>query len=172
MASAGGILRAMKIGIISDTHENMPRIRQAVELFNREQVELVLHGGDIISPITAKEFSALNAPLIGVFGNNDGDKLLLTQRFEEIGRLHKKKYEGTWDGKKFLLIHEPDMLEALVESGVYDVIIYGHTHRPEITRKGPTLVINPGEGGGWITGKCTVVLLDTETMKAELVELN
>ncbi len=161
----------MKIGIISDTHENMPKIRSAVEIFNREAVEMVLHGGDIISPITAKEFGALKAPLIGVFGNNDGDRLFLTQRFKEIGKIHSKKYEGEFDGKKILLIHEPDMLDALAGSGVYDVIVYGHTHRPEITRRGKTLVINPGEGGGWISGKATAALLDTTTMKARLVEL-
>ncbi len=161
----------MKIGIISDTHENMDRIRAAVELFNREGVETVLHGGDIISPITAKEFSALQAPLIGVFGNNDGDKLFLTERFREIGTLHNKRWEGTLGGKKFLLIHEPDMLEALAASGHYDVIVYGHTHRSEISRKGKTLVINPGEGGGWITGRATAALLDTGTMEVRLVEI-
>lgn len=161
----------MKIGIISDTHENMPKIRAAVELFNHESVEVVLHAGDIISPITADEFSALKSPLIGVFGNNDGDKLFLTERFKTIGTIHSKRYEGEIGGKKFLLIHEPDMLDALIRSNVYDLIVYGHTHRSEISRRGKTLIINPGEGGGWVTGKCTAVLLDTETMEARLVEL-
>jgi len=161
----------MKIGIISDTHENMPKIRKAVELFNREKVEVVLHGGDIISPITAKEFSSLKAPFIGVFGNNDGDKLFLTERYKEIGKIHTKRFEGTFGGKSLLLIHEPDMLDALAKSGVYDIIVYGHTHRSEISRRGDTLVINPGEGCGWITGIATAALLDTETMEAELVEL-
>jgi len=161
----------MKIGIISDTHENMPKIRAAVELFNREKVEVVLHGGDIISPITAKEFSALNAPFIGVFGNNDGDKLFLTERYKTIGKIHSKRYEGEFGGKSLLLIHEPDMLDALAISGVYDIIVYGHTHRSEISRRGDTLVINPGEGCGWITGKATAAILDTDTMEAELREL-
>jgi len=161
----------MKIGIISDTHENMPKIRRAVDLFNRRKVGAVLHAGDLISPITAKEFSRLKAPLIGVFGNNDGDRLFLRERFKKIGTLHARKFEGVLGGKKFLLIHEPDMLEALAASGRYDVIVYGHTHRPEIARRGATLVINPGEASGWITGKCTMAVLDTETMKAELVEI-
>ena len=58
----------MKIGIISDTHDNMPKIAAAARVFNEEKVDLVLHAGDIISPITANEFSALKAPFIGVFG--------------------------------------------------------------------------------------------------------
>lgn len=161
----------MKIGIISDTHENMPKIRKAVEIFNREEVGVVLHAGDIISPITATEFSRLKAPFIGVFGNNDGDKLFLTERYKNFGEIHSKRYEGKFDGRRLLLIHEPDMLEALSRSGVYDIIIYGHTHRPEINRQGDTLVINPGEAGGWITGRATAAILNTETMEADLVEL-
>jgi len=161
----------MKIGIISDTHENMPKIRKAVGLFNREKVDVVLHAGDIISPITAKEFSALKGRFIGVFGNNDGDKLFLNKKFRGIGKIHEKKFEGTLGGKKVLLIHEPDMLPALAESGHYDIIVYGHTHRTDISRVGKTLVINPGEAAGWITGKCTVALLDTKTMKVRLVKL-
>ncbi len=159
----------MKIGIISDTHENMAKIAKAVALFNREKVGAVLHAGDIISPITAKEFIALQAPLIVVFGNNDGDRLYLTKRFRGIGKLHPKKFEGSLGGKKVLLIHEPDMLDALAASGRYDLIVYGHTHQAEIRKEGATLIINPGEGGGWITGKSTVALLDTKTMKAKLI---
>jgi len=161
----------MKIGIISDSHENMPKIRKAVKVFNREKVEVVLHAGDIISPITSKEFSSLESKFIGVFGNNDGDRLFLRQRFRNIGKIHVDKYEGKLGGKRFLLIHQPDMLDALASSGAYDVIVYGHTHRGEISKKGNTLVINPGEAGGWITGKSTIVLLDTETMKTKLVRL-
>ena len=161
----------MKLGIISDSHENMPKIRRAVERFNREKVGLVLHAGDIISPITATEFSALEAPFIGVYGNNDGDKLYLTERFKDIGRIHPKRYEGETGGKRFLLIHEPDMLDALAESGHYDFIVYGHTHQIDIGRRGPTLVINPGEACGWITGRATAAILDTDTMEVEVIEI-
>ncbi|MEA1871092.1 MAG: YfcE family phosphodiesterase, partial [Candidatus Bipolaricaulota bacterium] len=78
----------MKLGIISDTHDNMPKIARAVELFNERKVDLVLHAGDFISPITASEFTHLEAPLIGVFGNNDGERLYLTERFNGIGKLY------------------------------------------------------------------------------------
>ena len=41
----------MIIGVIADTHENMPFIRKAVDYFNDKAVSLVLHAGDLISPI-------------------------------------------------------------------------------------------------------------------------
>lgn len=160
----------MKIGIMADSHEQMAMIAKAVELFNREGVELVLHAGDIISPITAREFGKLAARMIAVFGNNDGEKLFLIEKFKPIGEIHERKWEGEIGGRKVLLIHAPDMLPALEKSGAYDIIVYGHTHEALI-RKGKTLVVNPGECGGILTGRATVAILDTETMQLEIREL-
>ena len=63
----------MKIGIISDTHDRIRIIGQAIAFFNKENTELVLHAGDFISPFSAERFSGLYCPVVGVFGNNDGD---------------------------------------------------------------------------------------------------
>jgi len=160
----------LKLGIISDSHENMPLIAKAVELFNHEEVDLVLHAGDFISPITAKEFKNLKAKLIGVFGNNDGDKLLLEKRFRHIGEFYEDYHELEIKGKKVVLMHQPKFLEILIASGKYDLIIYGHTHEIDI-REGRPLVVNPGECGGWLSGRCTVAIVNLETMKAELRDL-
>ncbi len=148
----------------------MPLIAKAVELFNRQEVDLVLHAGDFISAITAKEFKKLKAKLIGVFGNNDGDKLLLQKRFQGIGELYDDYHELEIEGRKIVLMHQPKFLKALIASGKYDLIIYGHTHKVDI-REGQPLVINPGECGGWLTGRRTVAIVDLETMKVEIYDL-
>jgi len=171
----------MKLGIISDTHDNMPAIARAVELFNADSVEIVLHAGDFISPITANEFRKLKAPFIGVFGNNDGDRLYLVKRFEKIGRIYPDYHEFEFAGKRGVVMHEPKFIEgvvmhepkfidSLVKSGDYDLVVYGHTHEVDI-REGETVVVNPGEACGWLTGRSTVVLLDSEEMVPRLVEL-
>jgi putative phosphoesterase len=160
----------MKIGIISDTHDNMPKIALAVRLFNEERVDLVVHAGDFISPITADHFAALDAPLIGVFGNNDGERLYLTKRFEKIGVIYPDHHEFEFDGKRGVVMHEPKFIDALVKSEAYDLIIYGHTHEIDI-REGKTLVINPGEACGWISGRATAVILDTGTMHPQLIDI-
>jgi len=67
-------------------------------------------------------------------------------------------------------MHEPGILDALAGSGSVDVIIYGHTHEIDV-RKGPPLIINPGEAGGWLRDKCTIALLELETMAVEVIEL-
>lgn len=160
----------MKIGAIADSHENMPKIVAAVARFNEEKVALVLHAGDYISPITAHAFEKLDAPLVGVFGNNDGDRIFLVERFRDIGNIYPDYHEFEIDGKKGVLMHEPKFIDALVKSGLYDLVIYGHTHQIDI-REGQPLVINPGECGGWLTGRATVAIVETEDMSVRLIDL-
>jgi len=160
----------MKLGIISDTHDNMPVIAKAVELFNDEKVDLVIHAGDFISPITANEFGGLNAPLVGVFGNNDGERLYLVERFKKIGRIYPDYHEFEFAGRRAVVMHEPKFIDSLIKSGDYGLLVYGHTHEIDI-RKGDTVVVNPGEACGWLTGKSTVVVLGSETMDPRLFEL-
>jgi len=160
----------MKIGVMADSHENMPKIAAAVAQFNEEKVALVLHAGDYISAITSHVFEKLDAPLVGVFGNNDGDRLFLVKRFRNIGEIHPDHHEFEVDGKKGVLMHEPKFIDALVKSGLYDLVIYGHTHQIDI-REGRPLVINPGECGGWLTGRATVAIVETEDLSVRLIDL-
>ena len=161
----------MKIGIISDTHDNLSQIKKAVEIFNREKVELVLHAGDFVSPFTALGFKNLNCPLYGVFGNNDGDKLYLQEKFEGIGELCPEPYQVNINQKSIIMLHKEKLIDALAESQKYNVILYGHTHRTDLHKIGKTLIVNPGECGGWLTGKSTIALLDLETLEAKIVDL-
>ncbi len=64
----------MKIGVLSDTHDQGELIQKAVKYFNDENVSWVFHCGDWVSPFILHFFRELKAPLRGVFGNNDGDK--------------------------------------------------------------------------------------------------
>ncbi|MGB8087587.1 MAG: YfcE family phosphodiesterase, partial [Nitrososphaeraceae archaeon] len=71
----------MKIGIISDTHDDIENVRKAIEIFNKKDVQYVIHAGDYVFPGIVLEFKRLNAKLIGVLGNNDGEKGLLLKAF-------------------------------------------------------------------------------------------
>ncbi|MEM1767624.1 MAG: YfcE family phosphodiesterase, partial [Candidatus Bathyarchaeia archaeon] len=66
----------MLIGLMSDTHDNLPMVEKAVSLLNDRKVELVLHAGDYVAPFVIPKLRELKAKVIGVFGNNDGDKEL------------------------------------------------------------------------------------------------
>ena len=160
----------MLIGIISDSHDNLPAIKKAVDIFNKENVEIVLHAGDYVSPFTAKEFGKLKMKLTGVFGNNDGDKPYLLEKFKNIGKIQQDPVELEIDKRKIVLMHQPKFIDDLLNSRSYDIVIYGHTHEIDI-RKNKSLVINPGECSGWLTDKCTIVLIDTKTLSPEIINL-
>jgi len=161
----------MKIGIISDTHDNLPKIKEAVEMFNQEKVQLVLHAGDFTSPFTSREFKNLNSPLKGVFGNNDGDKLLLQKYFVGIGEISSETYLTNLNQVSLIMLHKGELVDSLAESQKYDLIVYGHTHHPDLRRIGKTLIINPGEGGGWLSGKSTIAILNLKTLEARILEI-
>ena len=158
------------VGLISDTHDHCPAIQKAVALLNDRGVGLVLHAGDFVAPFTAKDIEKLESPFVGVFGNNDGECAGLRKAFREIGKIYAGVHTLLYEGKKFVLMHEPSCIEALAHSGDFDVIVYGHTHKVEV-REGPTLVVNPGEVCGWVSGRCTAAILDMDGMKVEVVDL-
>lgn len=162
------------IGIISDSHDNLAAIRKAVEFFNKEQVKVVLHAGDIISPFTVRAFNELNSKFYFVFGNNDGDRVTLVKRFEEIGAVSCGDFgDLTIDGLHIALLHGTDetLVKALAKSGDFDVVIRGHTHDPGVRILEGTPIINPGECSGVLSGKCTVAILEIANLNVEITEL-
>ncbi|MBN1290374.1 MAG: metallophosphoesterase [Candidatus Latescibacteria bacterium] len=158
------------VGIISDSHDDREMIHKAVATFNDAGCSLVIHAGDFVAPFTIREFEKLNSKFIGVFGNNDGEIKGLTAQFSKIGSLHKPPYEFGYNGKRFLVMHEPDYLDKNKDRDDLDVIIYGHLHEIDI-RPGKPMIINPGESCSWLTGRPTVVLLDLLSMGTELIDL-
>ena len=164
----------MKIGLMSDTHDRLPFIDKAIQRLNEEKVELALHAGDYSAPFAAFRFKPLKAKMIGVFGNNDAEKVLLQKNFETIGKQVQGKFaEVKVDNLKIALLHgeETDLLESLINTSAYDVVMHGHTHQAVVHKQNRTLIVNPGEVCGYLSEKATIGFLDTETMKVELVPI-
>jgi hypothetical protein len=161
----------MKIGVIADTHDNLPFIKKAVEIFNKENVELLIHAGDYVAPFTFNEFKNINCRLVGVFGNNDGDKKLLREKYNQIGELKYPPHTLILGNKRILILHDPIDLQRHLQYKIHDVIIYGHTHQPEVRKEGGVVILNPGECGGWLSGNYTILLLDTELLEATIIKL-
>lgn len=163
------------LGIISDTHDNLTAVDDALEIFKKEGVKLIIHLGDIISPFTLRKFQGFQ--LQGIFGNNDGDKVLLQTIAGDMGfRIEDGPLELEIQGKKFLLVHgygsverTKKLVESFVNSGNYDFVLYGHTHQIDVRRVGHTLVLNPGEACGYLTGKRSLALLDVESSSARII---
>ncbi len=157
----------MKIGILSDSHDNLPKIEKAVELFNKNKVGFVLHAGDFIAPFTILKFKNLKCDWRGVFGNNDGEKTGLSRISE--GRIQDGPLRIELAGKIITLVHDIKTINPDRERAA--LIIFGHTHKSEIIKKSKLLLINPGEAGGWLTGKSTVAIVDLATLSHKIFSL-
>jgi len=162
------------IGLISDTHDNIHAIDRAVKRFNEEGVGLVLHGGDYIAMFTARHFQPLEAPLVGVYGNNCAERESLKKAYGEVGAEIKGFFaEVDVGGTRVALIHghrQEDVDRAY--GGGFDVIVRGHTHRASVAEENGILVINPGEACGYVTGRSTIAFLDSERRTVWLSDLD
>jgi len=164
----------MLIGIMSDSHDRIQGVKDALSLFSKMNVELILHAGDMIGSGNCYAFEGLGVPVKLVFGNNDGDRLGLVRDFAKVGGQYLGDFgEIEADGLKIALLHgtQDALVRAAVTSQVYDVVVRGHNHRAEATNHGRTLHINPGEIWGHLTGHSSVALLDTTALKVEHIEL-
>ncbi len=162
------------VGIMADTHDRLLMLDKAVTRLNEEEVDSVLHAGDYIAPFVVPHFKPLKADLIGVFGNNDGDKELLKKKFADIGADIRGNFATILiDGLKIAMLHghEEELLRSLIDADSYDVIVHGHIHEDKTYRRGKTLVVNPGEVCGYLTGKSTIALLDTKALYVKIVPL-
>ena len=163
----------MKIGIISDTHNHRANVIKAIKVFNERKVSYVLHSGDMMSASICGEFAAVyGAKFIGVFGNCDSERVLMRSTIESFGgEIYDPSYDGQIDDKRVFMTHRPDVLASVVESGKYDLVVYGHTHQQDIHRAGETLVVNPGRARSRLMGKGSVVIVELDDMSYEAVVL-
>jgi putative phosphoesterase len=151
----------MKIGIVSDTHNNIELTRKAVGIFRENGVDLIVHAGDLTSPRMLELFR--DFPLKIVLGNGDID-------VEEISDVcHKMGYgdignKSVFDagGKRIIVFHGDNvsMFREAVVSGEYDYIIKGHTHYFENYVSNNARVINPGSLYG--SDEFSIAVLDTD----------
>ena len=96
----------MRIGVVSDTHNNLKNVRRIVELFNAAGVDRVIHTGDITQAKTIEVFSQLDAPMSGVFGNNDQERTSLDAAIERHGfEFYEPPLQVCWDNRDLSLIH-------------------------------------------------------------------
>jgi len=77
------------------------------------------------------------------------------------------------EGLKIALLHghNEELLHSLVGSKAYDLVAHGHTHRQNVQRKGKTLVINPGEVCGYLSGESTLAIVNLNTRNVEILYL-
>ena len=154
----------MKIGILSDSHDRMRLLERAMEFFRDQDLHFLIHAGDFISPFAVR--AALDFPgrVVGVFGNNDGEKRHIRQLWSDV---HEGSHRLELAGRSILVNHHVGWIAPEEWEGI-DVAIYGHTHQKKVERVEGVLHINPGEVCAYLTGVCSVATLDLESLEAEI----
>ncbi len=158
----------MRIGVVSDTHDNLRNVARIVELFNTARVDRVIHTGDITLPNTLEVFARLEAPLHGVFGNNDADRDALESTAENLGfSLVEPPLRLQWAGRELTVVHDP---YAHRDHELGPLLLHGHHHRRRIERAGDGLIFNPGESAGLIEGGNAVGVIDLIELATEILD--
>ncbi len=158
-----------RIGVMSDSHDNVFAIKNAIELFKRENVDYIFHCGDIVAPFALKVLLTADIPLRIVFGNNDGEKNVNRQVMKNFPqhKLTELILIEEIDGKKIAMTHGhvTEVKELLLHSGNNDVVLTGHTHQKlQQTLDNGVLHVNPGETCGWVTEHATVSIIELEPL--------
>ncbi len=170
----------MKLAVLSDSHDHMNNILKAVSIINERNVDALIHCGDYVAPFVKRWFDKLNNTIkknfYGVFGNNDGEKLFLKQNLGQICEFAENGNEMILElgGKRIFVSHMPKQktIEALANSGHFDIILSGHTHSLSNKKlENGILIVNPGELCGYLTGRATFAIIDTDKMESEIIEL-
>ena len=172
----------MLLGIMSDSHDNMNNVIKAFNIFRDRGIEYIIHLGDIISPFIVRKMIELRWGQLfvnAVYGNNDGDKVLLRKIFDSIGwKIDNGPRIEEIYGKRVFLMHGYNGIDftktlayTIAKQKIADIVLYGHTHRPDEKNIDGTLVINPGETYGLLYGKATIAIVDLNKLTVEFIEL-
>ncbi len=167
----------MKIGVISDTHDQYENILKAVKILNQEKVSSVIHCGDWVSPFTQLFYKNLKSPLRGIFGNNDGDRKyhLIYAKKSKIEFMGEKA-ELEMNKRNIFIYHGTDqkLIKFAIKSGKYNAIFHGHTHIAENKLIGNTLVLNPGTFMPVTDNKikgASLAIYETQTNTAKIIKI-
>lgn len=130
----------VKIGVISDTHDNL--LPALVEQLSG--VDLIIHAGDIGKDLLLTKLGEI-APVMAVRGNMDGHP-----SFQSLPAYRVVDAEE----RKILVTHRvgrPQQPHHEIRERLFqvrpDAVVFGHTHHPFNQRVNGILFFNPGTAG-------------------------
>jgi hypothetical protein len=159
---------SIMIGVISDTHIPTRARKIPSEVFQIFQgAKYIIHAGDFVAPEAIGELEKI-APVVGVKGNMDFPAI----DFPEVNSLEVM-------GWRIGIIHDSfspfrmRKMKRVAEENNFNVLIFGHTHRPFIKKEGGVLFLNPGSPTNPLLTKPSVAILKVSKNKieAEIIEL-
>lgn len=132
-ANESSAVSRYRVGLISDTHGLIRP--EALRALGRS--DLIIHCGDVGDPTVLEALRTI-APVRAVRGNND--------KGEWARDLAATDLVGI-GGHLIYVLHNLSDLQIDPQTAGVAAVIYGHSHRPAIERRGEVLFVNPGSAG-------------------------
>lgn len=138
----------MTIAVLSDIHDNIWNLEQALTQLPEHNPAALLFLGDFCAPFTLNQLAeGFSGPIHCVFGNNDGDPYLLGRIASGHPHvtIHGQFGDLELHGRRVAINHYPDIAQPVARSGMFDAVFSGHDHKRYQETHGHTLWANPGE---------------------------
>jgi len=190
----------MKIAIISDIHNNIPNLTKVLSYCRENEIEKIICCGDLASIETLDYLNDnFTGEIFYTFGNMDNDFLKNypfektdsstslgmtyayknTKIFKDFGEAEIDVLQGvelpigssTPNKIKIAFVHFPKKARELCETGKYDFVFHGHTHKPWQEKINNCMLLNPGNVGNQIYPP-TFAVWNTSDNLFELIHVN
>ncbi len=163
----------MKIGILSDSHNDIDHLAAALKILDRESIHVVICCGDVVDAACVPLFAGLELHLVE--GNMDTHPQDIVRSVTYLGNdsTFGLEYQAVIDNKRIVAMHghHEGRLNEAVRSGDFDYVFHGHTHRRRDERVNSTRVINPGALGGTRHESRSIAILDLTHDDLHVIEI-
>jgi putative phosphoesterase len=161
----------MKIGILSDTHNDTAATVRALQTFRQRGIQTLIHCGDLVTAEMVRFFNDFDVYFVrGNMDRHHVPDLKAAIRAQKGAHWLGKGSEVELNGRRVAVTHgdrEP-VLETLL-SAEPDYLFFGHFHRRHDERVGQTRLINPGALGGTQHEARSIAILDLENDELEVL---
>ena len=125
--------------VISDTHGTDDHRLTGATLDAVRTADHVVHAGDFTTERVLDAIDGVAPSLTAVVGNND--RAAVRERLPSVATCD-------WQGLGLLVVHGHEHTETaltmLARQEGADVVVVGHSHRPELRARDEHLLVNPG----------------------------
>lgn len=165
----------MLVAIISDVHDNIPNLKKVLDYCAVNKVEKIICCGDLGS-VETLDFLEDNfqGEIFFTFGNLDDDYLKnypFEKSYHKNIRVFKNYGEAEIGGKKISFVHFPREAVELCDTGKFDLVFHGHTHKPWTEKRDACLLLNPGNVANQMYPP-TFAVWNVEEHKFNLIRIN
>jgi uncharacterized protein len=132
------------LGVMSDSHGRIERVRQALAVLDAERVDAVIHCGDVGGLEVLEELAGRRCWF--VWGNSDYPQPAWRAEVQALGLPWPEgPVEIGLNGQRLAVYHGHERgFQQAISAGEFDYVLHGHTHRAADIRGRETRVINPG----------------------------